>query len=233
MRHAALIFRFMTQKLLRDWGRIVILVVLGALGIVIAVVIRVNAEGGPTAEDGAAFLVWYGLSITLPLGALLVASEAFGDLREEGTLVYLWLRPVQAWSAVTGAAAAAFTVVFVLLVIPLTVTGLILDVPAVGAATLAAVAYTGVFLAFGLILSRPLLVGLLVLLVWENVIGSLGTATARLTVRSYTASLLVEEGFDVGTPVGRSLAASIAVPLAVAAVGLALAAWRWRRADVL
>ncbi len=231
MNHAALVFRFMLQKLLRGWGRIVVLVVLAALAIIIAIVMR-SSDGGVTPEDGASFLVWYGLSIVLPFGALLVASEAFGDLRDERTLVYLWLRPVRAWSATTGAAAASLAVTFALLVVPLIVAGIILDVPMAAGATLAAVAYTGVFLAFGLVLSRPLLAGLLVLLVWENVIGSLSAATARLTIRSYAASLVVSEGWDVGTPVGRSFAASVAVPLAVGAAGLLLTIWGWRRAEV-
>lgn len=231
MRHAALTFRFMIQKLLRDWGRIAVLVVLAALAIVIAVVMRAS-EDGVTTEEGAAFLVWYGISIILPFGALLVASDTFGDLRDERTLVYLWLRPLRAVSAIAGGAGAALTVVVVLLVVPLIVAGLILDVPMADGALLAAVAYVGVFLAFGLLLSRPLLVGLLVLLVWENVIGTLSAATARLTIRSYAASLVVSEGWDVGTPVGRSFAASLAVPLAVGAAGLLLATWGWRRAEV-
>ena len=231
MNHAALVFRFMTQKLLRDWGRIAVLAVLAALAIVIAVVMRAS-ENGVTPEEGAGFLVWYGLSIVLPFGTLLIASDAFGDLRDERTLVYLWLRPVRAWSATAGAAGASLTVVVVLLVVPLIVAGLILDVDVAAAALLAAAAYTGAFLAFGMILSRPLLAGLLVLLVWENVIGSLSAATARLTIRSYAASLLVDEGWDVGTPVGRSFTASIAVPLAVGAAGVLLAAWGWRRAEV-
>lgn len=231
MSNAARVFRFMTQKLLRDWGRIAVLVVLAALAIVIAAVMRASDDGA-TPEDGAGFLVWYGLSIVLPFGSLLVASDVFGDLRDERTLVYLWLRPMRAWSATAGAAGAALTVVVVLLVVPLIVAGLILDVPMAGGALLAAVAYVGVFLAFGMLLSRPLLVGLLLLLVWENVIGSLSAATARLTIRSYAASLVVEEGWDVGTPVGRSLTASLAVPLAVAAAGLLLATWGWRRAEV-
>ena len=231
MRNALLIFRFMTQKLLRDWGRIAVLVVLAALAIVIAIVMRAS-DDGVTPEEGAGFLVWYGLSIVLPFGALLVASDAFGDLRDERTLVYLWLRPLRATSATAGAAGAALTVVVVLLVVPLIVAGLILDVSMADGALLAAVAYVGVFLAFGMLLSRPLLVGLLLLLVWENVIGTLSAATARLTIRSYAASLVVEQGWDVGTPVGRSFVASIAVPLAVAAAGLLLATWGWRRAEV-
>ncbi|MXV90095.1 MAG: hypothetical protein F4004_05400 [Acidimicrobiia bacterium] len=231
MSNAARVFRFMTQKLLRDWGRVAVLVVLAVLAIVIAVVMRIS-DGGATPEDGAGFLVWYGLSIILPFGSLLVAADAFGDLRDERTLVYLWLRPMRAWSATAGTAGAALTVVVVLLVVPLIIAGLILDVPMADGALLAAVAYVGVFLAFGLLLSRPLLVGLLLLLVWENVIGSLSAATARLTIRSYAASLVVEEGWDVGTPVGRSFVASLAVPLAVAAAGLLLATWGWRRAEV-
>lgn len=231
MSNAAQVFRFMTLKLLRDWGRMVVLVVLAVLAIVIAVVMRVGGDGA-TPEDGAGFLVWYGLSIILPFGTLLIASDAFGDLRDERTLVYLWLRPVRTWSATAGAAGASLAVVVVLLVVPLIVAGLILDVDVAAGALLAAVAYTGVFLAFGMILSRPLLVGLLVLLVWENVIGSLSAATARLTIRSYAASVVVSEGWDVGTPVGRSFTASIAVPLAVGAAGVLLAAWGWRRAEV-
>lgn len=230
MRSAALVFGFMTRKLLRDWGRIALLVVLSALAIVIAVVMAASEDVAP--QDGAGFLVWYGLSIVLPFGALLVAADAFGDLRDEGTLVYLWLRPLSAASAAAGAAGAVLTVVVVLLAVPLIVAGEILDVPMADGALLAAVAYAGLFLAFGMLLSRPLLVGLLLLLVWENVIGSLSAATARLTIRSYAASLVVEGGWDVGTPVGRSFAASIAVPLAVGVSGLLLTVWGWRRAEV-
>ncbi len=231
MRHAGLIFRFMVQKLLRDWGRMAVMVLLAALSILIAVVMRIS-EDGVTPEEGASFLVWYGISIVLPFSALLVAADAFGDLRDEHTLGYLWLRPLRAWSAITGAASAALTVVIVILVVPLIVAGLILEVQLAAGALVAAVAYVSVFLAFGLILTRPLLTGLLVLLVWENVIGTLSAATARLTIRSYAASLAVEEGWSVGTPTGRSFAASLAVPLAVGAVGLILAAWGWRRAEV-
>lgn len=231
MSSAARIFGFMTRKLLRDWGRIAVLVVLAALAILIAAVMRAG-EDGVTPEEGAGFLVWYGLSIVLPFGSLLVAADAFGDLRDERTLVYLWLRPLRAASAAAGAGGGALAVVVVLLAVPLIVAGAILEVPMAGGALVAAVAYVGVFLAFGMLLSRPLLVGLLLLLVWENVIGTLSAATARLTIRSYAASLVVEEGWDVGTPVGRSLAASIAVPLAVGALGLLLAAWGWRRAEV-
>ena len=231
MRQAALIFGFMTRKLLRDRVRVILLAVLAGLALVISIVLR-SANDGVAPEEGAAFLVWYGISIILPFGALLVASDAFGDLREERTLVYLWLRPLRASSAVAGAAGAALVVVLVLLVVPLIVAGAILDVPMAGGALLAAVAYTCVFLAFGLLLSRPLLVGLLLLLVWENIIGTISAATARLTIRSYAASLVAGDNWDVGTQVGRSFAASIAVPLVLAAVGVLLTAWGWKRAEV-
>ena len=36
----------------------------------------------------------YGLSLLIPVVALVFASAALGYLAEDGTLVYLWLRPL-------------------------------------------------------------------------------------------------------------------------------------------
>ena len=43
----------------------------------------------------------------LPVVALVFAGAAIGDLRDDKTLVYLWLRPMDRWPIVVGAALAA------------------------------------------------------------------------------------------------------------------------------
>ncbi len=48
-----------------------------------------------------------GFGLVLPVVALVFGGAALGELREDKTLVYLWLRPMDRWPIVVGAAGAA------------------------------------------------------------------------------------------------------------------------------
>ena len=61
----------------------------------------------------------YGLSLLIPVVALVFASAALGDLAEDGTLVYLWLRPLPRWQLALAAFAASVTVAVPVAVLPL------------------------------------------------------------------------------------------------------------------
>ena len=54
----------------------------------------------------------------MPIVALVFGSSVLGETREDGTLVYLWLRPMNRAPIVAGAAAAAATAALPLTVIP-------------------------------------------------------------------------------------------------------------------
>ena len=101
-----------------------------------------------------------GLSILVPIVALIFASASLGDTREDGPLVYLWLRPISRLSVSTGAWAASITIALPLTVIPMTVSALLLDAgnsvvtATILTSTLAVVAYSGLFVTLGGLLIR-------------------------------------------------------------------------------
>ena len=68
-----------------------------------------------------------GFTLLVPIVALVFAAAAFGDAREDGTLVYLWLRPMDRWPVVVGAWLAAITVSLPITVVPLAISAVLAD----------------------------------------------------------------------------------------------------------
>src|SRR5688572_29376836 len=93
-------------------GRIAALAVVGLVGILIGMAIGAN-DG-----DGFGFVDGYGLGLIVPVTALVFASAAFNDPVEDGTLVYLWLRPVARWKLTVAAFAASVAVAVPFAVVP-------------------------------------------------------------------------------------------------------------------
>jgi ABC-2 type transport system permease protein len=107
-----------------------------------------------------------------------------------------------------------------------------LALPAFAAATLAALAYTGLFVAAGLWFRRAVWWGLVFVLLWENVLAYSAEGTARFTISEWARSLLeTAPGVDVALG-ARSAAAAFVVLPAVAIAGWLVATMRYRRAEV-
>jgi ABC-2 type transport system permease protein len=136
-----------------------------------------------------------GLTIYVPVVALVFATSVLGDLASDGTLVYIWLRPIARWRIVLVALAATLTVTLPLTLLPI---GLALVLggasgklawAACSASALAVAAYAAVFIGFGLRVRLALIFGLVYVLVWEAGIASFGGGPAALSIRHYAESL--------------------------------------------
>jgi ABC-2 type transport system permease protein len=218
------------------------LAALGLLGVVAVVVgFAIRSGGGDRLDRIDAwvrFVSTFGLSLLAPVVALLLASAALGGPHEDGTLVYLWLRPVARWRLALAAAAAALTVVAPLVVIPLTLGALAAGTAAdvVGATALAngvaVIAYTGLFTWLGLRVRRPLAWGLAYILIWEGFVAAAGAGASRLAIRSYTRSILAEVT-DVRLRLSDTpLPVAVLVPVVVGALAVWLTGRRLARTDV-
>jgi ABC-2 type transport system permease protein len=213
---------------------------LAALGIVLVIgAIAVNA-GNPLDANQAAtdYVNAAGLSLLVPVTALVFASSAFGDLREDDTLVYLWMKPTRPLGIVLAAEAAAIMVVLPMTLVPLgiaafVVSGTVTSVGATCAAvTIAVLAYTSLFTLLGLAVSRPLVWGLAYILLWEGFAAQAGKTASRIAVRAYTRSILADLS-DTTLKLGTvSLPWSWIVPLLVAVVAVAVATRRFAHQDV-
>jgi ABC-2 type transport system permease protein len=189
-------------------------------------------------DDAVQLVASVGLGLVLPIVSLVFAGAAIGDLRDDKTLVYLWLRPMDRWPIVVGAALAATTLIAPITLIPIVAAAILTGAGnGIVAATLLAsvvgmVAYVGVFTLMGVWLKRFIVWGLAYVLIWEGFIAQAGGGVARVAMRQYTRSILVEQtGVDLRFA-GFSLVMSIIVPLTVAAAALALASWRLSNQDI-
>ncbi len=215
-------------------GRILSMAALGGVAILLALLSRMADD---TVRVATQILAVYGIQIFAPLFALTLGSAALGDLVEDRTLVYLWLRPVPRRAMSTAAMAAVLTVTLPVVVAVMTVAAVITGVEDLVAATavstaLAVFAYSGIFLALGARFKRSLLFGLAYIAIWEGLLSNLGNWFARLSVRSYPISILSDAtGVDLRLA-DRSAAASYIVPLAVGLAGLAYTWWSLTRTEI-
>jgi ABC-2 type transport system permease protein len=217
------------------------LAALGSLGL-LAVIVGVAVGRSDTVSAlraGTDLVNGYGLTVLAPVVTLVLASAALGDTVDDGTLVYLWLRPVGRATVAASAYLASIVVAVPVVVVPLTVAAALtggggaLVAGAVASATLAVVGYAGIFVALGLVARRALAWGIVYILIWEGFIARAGTASSQWSIQYYARSVLSEVA-DVSLRLGdASLGAAIVMPLVFAVLGVAVTAARLHRMSVV
>jgi ABC-2 type transport system permease protein len=207
---------------------------LGAISILIGLFARLDDNSAQAAADAVS---GYGLGVLVPLATLWLGTSAIGDLVEDKLLVYLWLKPVPRWQLPAAAILATVSVVVPLTALPLTVSALVAGAGEVAwatllAASLAALAYAGVFVAAGVWFRRAVWWGLAFVLIWENVVAYSADGAARYTVIGWASSVLgLAPDIDVQLDAGSTAAAFVVLP-AIAVAAWLVATWRYRRADI-
>jgi ABC-2 type transport system permease protein len=224
-------------RLLVTRARLLLLGALGLVAILIGFAIGA-ADEFDRLEDAVTLVNTYGLSLLTPVVALVFAAASLGDPVEDGTLVYLWLRPVARARIALAATAATLTIAAPLTVIPLVIAAALASedggvVAGAAVSTLVAVvAYSGIFVWMGLRVRRSLMWGLAYILIWEGFVANAGDNAAKLAVRAYSRSILSELS-DVELRLADiSTGAAVAVPLLVAVVAVAVTTRRLARQDV-
>ncbi len=145
----------------------------------------------------------------LPLIALVVGTAAIGSEIEDGTAVFLLIKPIARWRTALAKVAVAAGLTAVLVVPPVIATGIL--VGGVGgtslgiafgfalAAIAGGTAYATAFTVLGAITSRALVVGLAYTLLWEGVLSGLLEGTRFLSIRQATLGVAAAlTGEDVG-----------------------------------
>ena len=219
-------------------GRLIALGALAALAVVLAVLAR--ARPGVDHADAAFNIVdGYGVSVLVPIVSLVFASAALGDPAEDGTLIYLWLRPVVRWQLALAAAGAALTVSLPFTVVPVVLAAAIAGVGgrlvlgALAGALLASVAYTAIFCGLGLRVRRALAWGLAYLVIWEQAVARVAKGAARVSISVTTRTITARIAHH--TPLPRnamSMVVAVAVPVAATAIALVWTTRSLRRGEV-
>jgi len=215
--------------------RIILLVLLAALPVLIALLIRV-AGGRPDADRVLDTLV---VRFVMPLVALIVGTTVIGSEIDDGTAVYLMVKPIARWRIVLSKALVAAGLTAVLILPPVIVTAILLSrtdlATTIEAFTIACffggTAYAMAFLALSTFTSRAFLIGLAYVLIWEGVLASLLEGTKFLSIRQATLGIAAALGVNTaGEPLPQTVSA--AVLAVVIAGGFMLASWRLARFEV-
>ncbi len=221
-------------KQLASRPRLIGLAVMAVITIGLAVLVG-RADGSESA-DIARFINNLGLTLLAPVVTLVFASAALGDLYENNSLIYLWLRPIPRPTIVVAALAAVLTIVVPVLALTFAAASLAagsgsVAVAASVATLLVVPAYAAIFVALGLFTHRALIWGLGYILVFEGIIAAIGSLPGRLALVSYSRSLLNKIA-DVSASSLVSVPVAIITLLAVAAAGVGAGSWRLNHMNV-
>jgi ABC-2 type transport system permease protein len=216
--------------------RIILLILLAALPVLIGLLVRVSG-GRPDADRVLDALV---VRLVMPIIALSIGTAALGSEIEDGTAVYLMIKPIARWRIALSKMLVAAALTAALVVPSVVLTGLLLvgrgdtttTIVAFGVACLlGGSAYAAAFMTLSIYTSRAFLLGLAYVLIWEGVLAGLLEGTRFLSIRQATLGLAAALGVDLP---GDQLAADISVlVLAVVLVGaFVLASRRLSRFEI-
>jgi ABC-2 type transport system permease protein len=195
-------------------------VLLAAAPVFVAAILAVG--GGLGDPDTLAFEVFSSitLGLVIPLAALILGTGALGTGIDDGTIVYLLVKPVPRRTVVLAAmlvaamATAALTVpaslLSGLLLLGGTAPDLLLGM--VLAALLASVLYAVVFVTLSVYTGRALVLGLGYVLVWEGLVTGLLTGTRILSIREYALAVVTAFG---GSGLGEAGRSGVELPVAM------------------
>ena len=216
--------------------RSILLVLLAGLPVLIALLVRVSG-GRPDADRVLDTLV---VRTVMPLVALIVGTAAIGSEIDDGTAVYLMIKPIPRWQIAMSKIFVAAGLTALLIVPAVIVTGALLGsrtdttTTIVGfslACLVGGSAYAAAFVALSVFTTRALLLGLAYVLIWEGVLSGLLEGTRFLSIRQATLGLAAAFGID--TP-GDPLTPTVSVVvLVVVLVGAALlTSWKLARFEI-
>ena len=175
-------------------GRRRILLLLPMPVLLIGLTLIAKSTGVPAAQWGPSVLGELGLGVILPLTALIVGSSVLGLEIEDGTITHILAKPLPRSEIIVAKLVVAWGVTAATAAVPLAIAGLIADSGAVAlglgaGAAVGALAYTALFLALSLMSRRPVAVGLIYIMLWENLLTQFVSGARVLSIRQYSISL--------------------------------------------
>ena len=184
---------YITARGLFGRRRALLLLPLPILLVGLALICR--AYGVSPAEWGQPVLVGLGLAVLLPVIALIVGTGVLGSEVDDGTLVHILTKPLPRRDIVLAKLAVAVGVTAFTTAVPLFVAGVLADSVRLGVAlaigaVVGAFAYSALFLMLSLLTRRPVLLGLVYILVWEGLLGRFVSGTRVLSIEQYVIMIV-------------------------------------------
>lgn len=217
--------------------RVILMVLLASIPVLLGLLVQFRG-GRP---DLDAFLGLLIVQTVMPLVALILGTAALGSEIEDGTAVYLLIKPLPRWIVALAKISVAVVATAVLVVPVTVVTGLLVggledrDLSTTFAFALACLvggtAYSAVFVGLSAMTPRALVIGLVYVLLWEGALGGLLEGTKFLSIRQATLGVADGLGGNVnGTPIDAGIAAAVLTSAILLA--LLMTSWRLSRFEI-
>ena len=185
---------------------------------------------GSTPPDWVpAVVVGLGFAVVLPVMALIVGASALGSEIEDGTIVHILAKPLPRRAIILSKLVIAVAVTALASGAGMVAAGLLagsgrLALGLFAGTAVGAVAYSALFLALSAVSRRPVLAGLLYVLIWEGMLSNLMPGVRLVSIQHYAVSVAQSvAGTDlfngtVSVPVTLVMTALITVAATVLAV---------------
>lgn len=214
-------------------GRRRFLLLLPLPALLVGLALLAEALGGSPDEWGQGILVGLGIAVVLPVMALIVGTSVLGSEIDDGTLVHILTKPLPRREIIFSKLLVAVGVSTVTVGVGMVLAGLVAGSGRLGfgllvGSALGVLAYSALFLALSLLTRRPVLVGLVYIMVWEGLLGNLVESTRVLSIQQYVVTVaerVAGTSLFEGTV---SLPASLVMAAVVTVVAAAVAVDRLR-----
>ena len=205
--------------------------------LVIGLALLADGLGAEPADWAEPVLHGLGISVVLPIMALIIGTGVLGSEIDDGTLVHILAKPLPRREIIFPKFVVAVVMTAITVGVPMFVVGVIagssrLGLGLVAGCALGSLAYCGLFLALSLVTRRPVLLGLLYVLIWEGLLTNILTGTRVLSVQQYVVAVVDRIANTDMLTANVSVPVSIVMALVFTVAGVAFAINRLRSFSV-
>ena len=172
-----------------------LLIVLPVILLGLAVLVRVLVGDADTGAESTLYEL--GLTVVVPLIALLATSGLLAPEIDDGSIAYLLAKPISRHTLVASKLVVALGCVIVFGAFPMLIAGLIVETstPSFGVAfavgsVFSGAAYCALFALLSVLTRHAVVIGLIYLLIWESLLGGLLDGVRWLSITRWSAAVV-------------------------------------------